>query len=95
MIEYNSVTDIYENFIKATEKIENFTVKPTNEELLLLYGLYKQSKFGNNNTSAPFLIDIKNKAKWTAWNQQKNKTKIAAQEEYIAFVENLSQKYTQ
>ena len=95
MIDYTSVTDIHTNFLEAAEKIQFLNVKPTNDELLLLYGLFKQSKFGNNTTIEPFILNIKSKAKWNAWTLQKDKSKIKSQEEYIFLVENLSQKYAQ
>lgn len=39
----------------------------TDEELLQIYGLYKQGSIGNVNTDRPGFLDLKGKAKWDAW----------------------------
>ncbi len=65
----------------------------TNDELLTLYGLYKQAIYGNCNTSQPSLFHQKDLAKWKAWMSQKNMTKENAMSSYSQFVENMIKKY--
>uniref|UniRef100_A0A914S4P1 ACB domain-containing protein n=1 Tax=Parascaris equorum TaxID=6256 RepID=A0A914S4P1_PAREQ len=47
------------------------TVSPSNDELLELYGLYKQATVGDNISTKPWL-DLKGRAKWDAWESRKS-----------------------
>jgi acyl-CoA-binding protein len=38
---------------EAAERLKSLTKRPSNEELLELYGLYKQATAGDNKTSQP------------------------------------------
>ncbi|KAK3930393.1 Acyl-CoA-binding protein-like protein [Frankliniella fusca] len=82
-----------ERFNEAAEKVKTLTERPTNDELLELYALFKQGSVGDNNTEKPGLLDLKNKAKWEAWNGKKGTAQDAAKEAYIAKVEELLAKY--
>lgn len=82
-----------ENFNISVQEVQNLKQKPSDQELLKLYGLYKQSLIGNNNTPHPSFFDFKNKAKWNAWNEQAGKGKSRAKREYIEFVIILKNKY--
>lgn len=62
---------------------------PSDEDMLELYGLYKQSIVGDCNTAKPGLLDFKGKAKWEAWNGRKGMAQDAAKEQYIAKAETL------
>jgi hypothetical protein len=48
---YNLNLVAQERFDKAAAEVKNLPQRPTNDELLLLYGLYKQATVGDNNTS--------------------------------------------
>ena len=67
--------------------------KITNDEMLSLYGLYKQATAGDNTAAAPWAVQLEAKAKWTAWTDNKGKSKEAAESEYIALVKTLLNKY--
>lgn len=82
-----------QQFNAAAEKVKTLTKRPSDDEFLELYALFKQATVGDNETSKPGLLDLKGKAKWEAWNKQKGKATEAAQKEYIAFVEGLVAKY--
>lgn len=79
-----------EEAIALTQK---FTTKPSNEELLKLYGLYKQATEGNNETERPGGFDFKAAAKYNSWLAYKGKSKAEATDQYIELVEDLSKKY--
>jgi len=79
-------------FDKAAEEVKNLSKKPSDEELLKLYGLFKQATVGDNNTDKPGMFDLKGKYKWEAWNGNKGKDKSTAQKEYIAIVHELQAK---
>ena len=48
-----------EEFKKAAEEVNNLAAKPSNEELLDIYSLYKQATVGDVNTSRPGMMDLK------------------------------------
>lgn len=79
-----------EEAIALTKK---FTSKPSNEELLKLYGLYKQATEGDNETERPGGFDFKAAAKYNSWLACKGKTKAEATDHYLDLVEVLSKKY--
>ncbi|KAH8316804.1 hypothetical protein KR074_008635, partial [Drosophila pseudoananassae] len=83
----------FQQFNAAAEKVKSLTKRPSDDEFLELYALFKQGTVGDNTTAKPGLLDLKGKAKWEAWNKQKGKSSEAAQTEYIAFVEGLVAKY--
>ena len=68
-------------------------VKMTNDELLSVYGLYKQALEGDNTTAAPWAVQLEKKAKWEAWNKNKGKSQEEAKAEYIELAKNLLIKY--
>jgi diazepam-binding inhibitor (GABA receptor modulating acyl-CoA-binding protein) len=80
-------------FNKAAEDIKNLTEKPTNEELLMLYGLYKQATVGDVSGDRPGMFDPKGRAKWDAWQKNEGMEKNDAKEEYVKYANTLLQKY--
>lgn len=76
---------------EAVGLTKQFTSKPSNEDLLKLYGLYKQATEGDNENERPGGFDFKSAAKYNSWLQYKGKSKEEAEEEYIQLVEKLSQ----
>lgn len=85
--------ELKQQFETAIGKSKEFTKRPTNEELLLLYALFKQGSEGDISEERPTGFDFKAIAKHDSWAEQKGKTKDAAQQEYIALVEKLYQEY--
>ena len=82
--------DLRAHFEQAAADSKNLTEKPSNDTLLQLYSLYKQSTEGDNNTDAPSNpFDFVAKAKYEAWNAIKGKSKEAAMQEYIKLVDKL------
>lgn len=51
-------------FQTAAEEVKKLSKKPSNDHLLLLYGLYKQVTVGDNNTDQPGFFSFEAKAKW-------------------------------
>lgn len=81
------------DFNTACEKSKAFTKRPTDEEFLEFYGLFKQSTIGDVNVERPGALDLKGKAKWDSWNKHKGLSKEKAQEAYIATYEKYAPKY--
>lgn len=82
-----------EKFESAVDRSKQLTKRPTNEELLQLYSLYKQATEGNVAGERPGGFDFKAIAKHDAWSELKGKSKDQAMEEYVSLVEKLYQQY--
>ena len=80
-------------FNTAAAEVKNLAAKPSDEEMLKLYALYKQVTIGDCNTDRPGMLHLTGKAKWDAWDARKGTTPDAAQAEYIKIVEELKAKY--
>ena len=60
--------------------------KLNNNQMLELYGLFKQASVGKNTTSKPGMFDLKGAAKWDAWNKVSALSKDQAMASYVAKV---------
>ena len=79
-----------EHFQRATQMVHLLPTKPSDEDLLQLYGIYKQATVGNCNTQKPTaLFDIKGKRKWEAWKSNLNLSSEEAKKQYILKVQSL------
>jgi len=83
-------------FAKAAENVKNLKGKPSDEDLLTLYGLFKIATGEDiENTEAnpkPGMFDLKGKAKRNAWQalvDEDGMTPEVAQERYVAKVNEL------
>lgn len=77
-------------FQQHTELVKLLPSRPNDNDLLLLYGLYKQVIIGDCNISKPNgLFNIKDKKKWEAWNKNMGLSKEEAQMNYIKKVQEL------
>ncbi|XP_072118232.1 acyl-CoA-binding protein [Mobula birostris] len=81
------------DFEKAAEEVKRLKTKPSDEDMLLIYGLYKQATVGDVNTERPGMLDLKGKAKWDAWSAKKGTTKEDAMKNYIEKVQELKEKH--
>lgn len=82
--------NINEEFESAVTRSRELSERPSNEDLLLMYGLYKQATEGDNEEKRQGGFDFKAVAKYEAWLRQKGKLRDEAKKEYIALVERLS-----
>ncbi len=78
---------------KQAAAVQNLKQRPTDDELLKLYGLYKQATIGDNTTTKPGLFDLKGKYKWQSWADLEGTSQEAAEKEYIEFATSLIAKY--
>jgi diazepam-binding inhibitor (GABA receptor modulating acyl-CoA-binding protein) len=74
---------IYCNLVKLLPK------RPSDNDLLILYSLYKQANFGDNNTPEPGLFNVSAKKKWTAWKMIQGMEQQEAMTRYIDKVKEL------
>lgn len=77
----------------AVERLKTLTQRPTNEEFLELYALYKQATVGNNSTSKPGMFDMKGQFKWKAWKEKSGLDTEKAATAYVELVDSLLEKY--
>jgi len=82
-----------EAFVKAAEEVKNLKSKPADDEMLKLYGLYKQATIGDVNTDRPGMLDFAGKAKWDAWSGNKGMAKEKAETDYTEVATGLITKY--
>lgn len=69
------------------------TKRPSDDELLKLYGLFKQTTIGDNETSKPGMFDLKGKYKWQSWADLKGTSQEDAEKQYIELADELLAKY--
>jgi acyl-CoA-binding protein len=79
-------------FGAAQERVKKLSKRPSNSELLDLYGLYKQGTEGDVKGSRPGLLDPKGRAKFDAWASRKGVTQAEARTRYVALVGELVKK---
>ena len=84
-----NIKKIFEQYSEDVKKITN---KPSDSDLLILYGLYKQATIGDCNTDRPGFLDFKGKSKLDSWNNYKGKNKEEAMKLYIEKAKELIEK---
>ena len=81
--------NLEQEFITAAENIKKSGKNLENDMLLKLYGYYKQATIGDCNTECPAFWNVKEKAKWEAWEQHKGMKKTHGMKKYIKLVDNI------
>ena len=82
-----------EDFLSASEKVQKLKARPNNEELLQLYGWYKQATVGDATGKRPGFLDIAGRKKFDTWLSCKGMSSDKAMALYIALVGELVLKY--
>jgi acyl-CoA-binding protein len=78
-----------DDFKDAADRVQNLTARPSNDDLLSLYALFKQGSVGDVAGKRPGMLDVKGRAKYDAWAKVKGKSKDDAMTAYIALVDKL------
>lgn len=78
-----------DDFESAAQRVKTLSKAPDNQTLLKLYGLYKQGTTGDVQGKKPSRINIRERAKYEAWEAQKGMDQDAAQQAYISLVDQL------
>ena len=81
--------NLQSQFTSAVTRSRELTSRPSNEDLLQLYALYKQATEGDVTGERPGGFDFKAIAKHDAWADVKGKTKEQAMQEYVSLVQQL------
>jgi diazepam-binding inhibitor (GABA receptor modulator, acyl-CoA-binding protein) len=85
---------LLDDFNAAVVNSKELTKRPSNEELLDLYALFKQATDGDVSGERPGGFDFKAIAKFDAWDAKKGTTKDQAMQQYIDLVAKLQQTYS-
>lgn len=85
---------LIDDFNIAVSKSKELTKRPSNEELLDLYALFKQATEGDVSGERPGGFDFKAIAKFDAWTSKKGMAKDQAMQEYIQLVSKLQESYS-
>lgn len=83
-----SEKEIEKYFLQSTEVVRHLN-DLTTDNMLLLYGLYKQGNFGPCTDPEPSSISFEKLAKWSAWMKFKHMPKLSAKHQYIEVVIHL------
>lgn len=84
---------LIDDFQSAVTSSQSLTKRPSNEELLELYALYKQSTDGDVTGDRPGGFDFKAIAKYDAWAEKKGLSKEQSMQNYVALVSKLKEQY--
>jgi len=79
-----------QDFAAAQERVKGLSRRPSNEQLLALYGLYKQATEGDVGGSRPGMLDPKGRAKWDAWSSRRGTARDEAMRAYVALAAELA-----
>lgn len=82
-----------DEFETAQDNVKKLRSKPSDDELLELYSLYKQATRGDVSGSRPSMFDFKGRAKYDAWSKRRGLDKDGAMRAYVALVSRLTAKY--
>jgi acyl-CoA-binding protein len=83
------MADLKTQFATAAQEVQKLKSRPSNDQLLELYGLYKQASEGDVKGSRPGFLDLTGRAKYDAWSTKKGTPADKAMQAYVALVEKL------
>lgn len=79
------------DFQEAAERVQRLSQAPSQENMLRLYGLFKQANNGDCEGVRPGMLEPVKRAKHDAWHACKGMPQDSAKREYVALVEELSE----
>jgi len=79
-----------DDFNNAVARSKELNRQPSNEQLLELYGLFKQATEGDCIGDRPGGFDFKAIAKHDAWASRKGTTREVAMEQYTELVDRIA-----
>ncbi len=76
-------------FEAAQVRVKTLAERPSNEDLLELYALFKQATVGDATGKRPGMLDMKGRLKFDAWKKLEGTDSTTAKTRYIALVDRL------
>ena len=83
------MSDLKKKFEAAAKDSKNLKTRPSDEDMLRLYALYKQASVGDVTGDRPGAFDFVNRAKYDAWARLKGTDTDKAMKSYVDLVERL------
>jgi acyl-CoA-binding protein len=83
---------IEEQFEQAVKRSKELPERPSDNDLLKIYALFKQAKEGDVAGERPGGFDFVAAAKYNAWEKLKGKSKQEAMNDYVALIDCLESK---
>jgi acyl-CoA-binding protein len=83
------MSDLKAQFEQAQKDVKTLTKRPSNEDLLALYSLFKQATDGDVKGARPGMLDMVGRAKYDAWSKLKGTKTEQAMKNYLSVVERL------
>ena len=83
------MSDLESQFIEAAEAAQQLTERPSNDDMLQLYALYKQATEGDVSGKRPGALSVVNRAKYDAWADVAGTSSDDAKQAYADLVERL------
>lgn len=83
------MSDLKALFEQAQKDVKTLTKKPSNEDLLTLYSLFKQATDGDVKGARPGMLDMVGRAKYDAWSKLKGTGAEQAMKNYLSVVNKL------
>ena len=80
---------IEDKFNLSCSLVKMLPQRPDNDDLLYLYGMYKQAKEGRCTIPEPSTLNVVEHAKWNAWNENRDIDKSVAMTFYISKVNQI------
>jgi len=78
-----------EEFNAAAARVQKLPKTPSNDDLLELYGLFKQASVGDVSGKRPGMLNVKGRAKYDAWAGRKGMSSEDARAAYVGVVTRL------
>lgn len=80
---------LQDDFEQAKAESKQLPEKPSDDNLLKIYALFKQSTVGDVSGERPGIFDFVAGAKFDAWEEVKGKSQEQAMQEYIDLINRL------
>lgn len=89
------MAEIIKRFELSAKMIKSLKRSPTDDELLKLYGYYKQSNNGDCTVQEPSkLFNYREYCKWNAWTKVKGMDQFEAMDKYSDYAMIILDKYS-
>lgn len=83
------MSDLEQAFAQAQQDVKGLTKRPSDDQMLKLYALYKQASSGDVSGKRPGMLDMVGRAKYDAWAKVSGLDRDDAMESYIKTVKSL------
>ena len=82
--------DLKTRFEQASKDVKKLSERPSDDDMLSLYALYKQATDGDVSGSKPGMFDFVGRAKFEAWSELQGTDADTAMKRYIDKVKKLA-----